>query len=384
MGETGSDRMSRPLDGILVVALEQAVAAPFCSCRLADAGARVIKIEREEGDFARAYDRAARGQSSYFVWLNRGKESIVLDIKEDSDRALLHRMIARADVFLQNLAPGAAARAGFDPAELKRRYKRLIACSISGYGESGPYRDMKAYDLLIQAETGLAHLSGPPEAPGRVGVSVSDIAAGLDAYAAILEALLARARSGEGRVIEVSLFDATAEWLAVPLLHYDYGGKAPERQGLQHPSIAPYGAFATADGKAIVISIQNEREWRRFCEAILGRAELASDPRFADNNRRVANRATLDAQVAAVFAGETREALGRRLKAAEIAFGNLNTVADLSTHPQLRRLTTPTPEGDVDVPAPPTLARGEAPSGGVPRVGEHSDAIRREFAGPDI
>src|SRR5919199_6912522 len=207
------------LDGILVVALEQAVAAPLCTCRLADAGARVIKIERPEGDFARGYDRAARGQSSYFVWLNRGKESLVLDIKNDADRDLLARLLARADVFVQNLAPGAAARAGFDPAELRRRHPRLIVCSISGYGESGPYRDMKAYDLLVQGETGLAWLTGPPEAPGRVGVSVSDIAAGLNAYAAILEALVARERTGQGAAINVSLFDATAEWMAVPLLH---------------------------------------------------------------------------------------------------------------------------------------------------------------------
>jgi crotonobetainyl-CoA:carnitine CoA-transferase CaiB-like acyl-CoA transferase len=372
--------MSRPLEGVLVVALEQAVAAPLCSCRLADAGARVIKIEREEGDFARAYDRVARGQSSYFVWLNRGKESIVLDIKNADDLALLERLIARADVFLQNLAPGAAARAGLGPAMLRRRHKRLIVCSITGYGESGPYRDMKAYDLLIQAESGLAHLSGPPGAPGRVGVSVSDIAAGLNAYAAILEALYRRERSGEGAVLGISLFDATAEWMAVPLLHHDYGGKAPPYLGLMHPSIAPYGAFAAADGKAIVIAIQNEREWRRFCDAILGRAELATDPRFCDNDRRVANRAALDALVAAAFIGETRAALGRRLKAADIAFGNLNTVEDFSGHPQLRRLTTPTPEGDVDVPAPPGLSAQEAPSGGVPRVGEHGEAIRREFA----
>jgi itaconate CoA-transferase len=369
--------MSRSLEGRLVVALEQAVAAPLCSCRLADAGARVIKVERPEGDFARYYDHAARGQSSYFVWLNRGKESVVLDIKDAGDRALLLRMIARADVFLQNLAPGAAARAGFDPEELRRCHPRLIVCSITGYGESGPYREMKAYDLLIQAETGLAYLSGPPEAPGRVGVSVSDIAAGLDAYAAILEALLARERSGEGALIAISLFDATAEWMAVPLLHHDYGGQAPRRLGLKHPSIAPYGAVATADGKAIVIAIQNEREWRRFCTAILGRPELAADPRFCDNDGRVANRAALDALVAAVFAGETREALGRRLKAAEIAFGNLNTVEDFARHPQLRRIATPTPEGAVEVPAPPAFA---AAPGAVPRLGEHSNAIRREFA----
>jgi crotonobetainyl-CoA:carnitine CoA-transferase CaiB-like acyl-CoA transferase len=289
-------------------------------------------------------------------------------------------MIARADVFLQNLAPGAAARAGFDPAELCRRHKRLVACSISGYGESGPYRDMKAYDLLIQAETGLAHLSGPPEAPGRVGVSVSDIAAGLNAYAAILEALYARERTGEGAVLSVSLFDATAEWMAVPLLHHDYGGKAPSRVGLAHPSIAPYGAFTAADGKEIVISIQNEREWMRFCAEILGDAGLARDPRFSDNNRRVANRRELDALVAAVFGREPREALGRRLKAADIAFGNLNTVEDFSRHPHLRRLSTPTPEGPVAVPAPAALAVSEAPSGGVPRIDAQGEAIRREFA----
>jgi itaconate CoA-transferase len=371
--------MSRPLEGILVVALEQAVAAPLCSCRLADAGARVIKIERAEGDFARGYDHAARGQSSYFVWLNRGKESIVLDIKDEADCALLHRLIARADVFLQNLAPGAAARAGFDPAMLRAQNRRLIACSITGYGETGPYRDMKAYDLLIQAETGLAHLSGPPEAPGRVGVSVSDIAAGLDAYAAILEALYVRERSGEGATLSISLFDATAEWMAVPFLHHEYGGKAPQRLGLKHPSIAPYGAFAAADGKEIVISIQNEREWQRFCAIILGRPELAADPRFCDNNRRVANRGALDALVAEMFAREPRAALGRRLQEADIAFGNLNTVADFACHPHLRRLATPTPAGMVDVPAPPSLA-SDAASSGVPRIGEHSAAIRREFA----
>ncbi len=375
-----SGGMKRPLEGLLVVALEQAVAAPLCSCRLADAGARVIKIERAEGDFARGYDRAAKGQSSYFVWLNRGKESIVLDIKERDDRTLLARMIARADVFLQNLAPGAAARAGFAPDELARLHPRLVVCSITGYGESGPYRDMKAYDLLIQAETGLAHLSGPPEAPGRVGVSVSDIAAGLNAYAAILEALYAREKSGKGSVLSISLFDATAEWMAVPLLHHDYGGRAPERLGLKHPSIAPYGAFAAADGKLIVISIQNEREWARFCEAILGDAALASDPRFSDNNRRVANRAALDALVGEVFAREPRAQLGERLKAADIAFGNLNTVEDFSRHPHLRRMTTMVEGGTVAVPAPPAVVDADA-SPRVPRLGEHSEAIRREFAG---
>jgi crotonobetainyl-CoA:carnitine CoA-transferase CaiB-like acyl-CoA transferase len=372
--------MSRALEGILVVTLEQAVAAPLCSCRLADAGARVIKIERPEGDFARGYDRAARGQSSYFVWLNRGKESLTLDIKAEADKALLHRILGRADVFLQNLAPGAAARAGFDPEALRSRHPRLVTCSISGYGETGPYRDMKAYDLLIQAETGLADLSGPPEAPGRVGVSVSDIAAGLNAYAAILEALFRRERTGEGAHLTVSLFDATAEWMAVPLLHLEYGGKAPQRLGIKHPSIAPYGAYAAADGKEIVIAIQNEREWARFCEQILGRPELAHAPGFGDNNQRVANRAAVDAAVAAVFREAPREVLGHRLKAADIAFGNLNTVADFARHPHLRHLEVPTPGGPVAVSAPPVLSGAPAPAGAVPAVGQHSAAIRREFA----
>jgi len=370
------------LEGLLVVALEQAVAAPLCTCRLADVGARVIKIERRpEGDFARGYDRAARGQSSYFVWLNRGKESLALDIKDEADKALLHRILAKADVFVQNLAPGAAARAGFDPAELRRQHERLIVCSISGYGESGPYRDMKAYDLLIQGETGLAWLTGPPESPGRVGVSVSDIAAGLNAYAAILEALLARGRTGQGAAINVSLFDATAEWMAVPLLHHDYGGKSPQRVGLSHPSIAPYGVFATADGADVIISIQNEREWGRFCREVLGDPALAADPRFSDGVRRVANRSALDAMISGIFARHDRSVLTAKLRAADIAFGSLNRVEDLSCHPHLRRLETPTPEGPVAVPMPPA-ARDEAPPrGAVPRTGEHSDAIRHEFAG---
>jgi itaconate CoA-transferase len=369
-----------PLEGILVVALEQAVAAPLCTCRLADAGARVIKIERPEGDFARGYDRAARGQSSYFVWLNRGKESLVLDIKDPADQALLERLLARADIFVQNLAPGAASRAGFDPEALRQRHPRLVTCSISGYGESGPYRDMKAYDLLIQAETGLADITGPPEAPGRVGVSVSDIAAGLNAYAAILEALLRRGRTGEGAAITVSLFDATAEWMAVPLLHHDYGGKAPARVGINHPSIAPYGAFVAGDGKALVVAIQNEREWLRFCSEILGRAALAADPRFSDNSRRVANRGALDALVQEVFQGADRATIGARLKAADIAFGNLNTVADFARHPQLRRIAVPTQEGDIMLPAPPSRV-GDEPVRAVPAIGQHSAALRREFAG---
>lgn len=371
--------MTKPLDGLLVVALEQAVAAPLCSCRLADAGARIIKIERPDGDFARYYDRAARGESAYFVWLNRGKESLVLDIKDEADNALLHRILARADIFIQNLAPGAAARAGFDPAELRRRLPRLIACSITGYGESGPYRDMKAYDFLIQAETGVAALTGPPEAPSRVGVSMSDIAAGLNGYAAILEALYQRTRTGAGATLHVSLFDATAEWMAVPFMHLVHGGKAPARVGLKHPSIAPYGAFPCAGGEAIVIGIQNEREWVRFCAAVLERPELAADPRFSDNARRVAHRDALDGLIAAAFASETREGLGVRLKAADIAFGNLNSVEDFARHPQLRLGDTPTPSGAVSLPLSPLLPSSAA-LGAVPALGAHSTAIRAEFA----
>jgi itaconate CoA-transferase len=368
--------MEKPLDGLLVVALEQAVAAPLATCRLADAGARVIKIERPEGDFARHYDHAARGHSSYFVWLNRGKESLVLDIKAPDDRALLERMLARADVFVQNLGPGAAARAGFAPEELRQRFPRLVICSISGYGEDGPYRDMKAYDLLIQGETGLASITGGPEAPGRVGVSVSDIAAGLNAYAAILEALYARARSGEGALLHIALFDATAEWMAVPLLHNDYGGAAPARVGIRHPSIAPYGAFSTGDGKEIIIGIQNEREWQRFCDAVLGDATLAADPRFASNVERVAHRAALDALIAARLAARTRDEVAALLAAADIAFGNLNTVADFARHPQLRRTTVMAGAEAIALPVPPGRDIADAV---VPELGSHSLAIRQEF-----
>jgi itaconate CoA-transferase len=368
--------MAKPLQGILVVALEQAVAAPLATSRLADAGARVIKIERPEGDFARHYDRAAQGHSAYFVWLNRGKESLVLDIKAAADRALLERIVARADVFVQNLSPGAAARAGFAPEELRRRFPRLITCSISGYGEDGPYRDMKAYDLLIQGETGLASITGSPEAPGRVGVSVSDISAGLNAYAAILEALYAREKSGEGKALHIAMFDATAEWMAVPLIFEEQLGQAPGRVGVRHPSIAPYGAFTTGDGKGIIVGIQNEREWQRFCTAILGEAGLASDPRFCNNVQRVAHRPALDGLIAERFARGTREEVAALLDEADIAFGRLNSVADLAAHPQLRRITAAMGGAAISLPAPPG---GGDPALLVPELDEHGPAIRREF-----
>ncbi|HEX4095292.1 MAG TPA: CaiB/BaiF CoA-transferase family protein, partial [Caulobacteraceae bacterium] len=279
--------MSRPLEGILVVSLEQAVAAPFCTCRLADAGARVIKVERAEGDFAREYDHVVHGESAYFVWLNRGKQSLVLDFKSPEDAALLKRIIGRADVLVQNLAPGAAERAGFGAEAMRAANPRLIACDISGYGEEGPYAQMKAYDLLIQCESGLASVTGTPEGPGRVGVSVADIASGMYAHASILEAFYERERTGLGKAVAVSMFDALADWMAVPLLHHDYGRRAPSRVGLSHPSIAPYGAFSSQDGKQVVFGVQNEREWTALCAQVLGDAHLAEDPRFTSNSLRV-------------------------------------------------------------------------------------------------
>ena len=369
------------LDGILAVSLEQAVAAPYASSRLADAGARVIKIERAEGDFARRYDNYARGQSAYFVWLNRGKQSLTLDIKEPGDAALLHRILARADIFIQNLAPGAAARAGFGSAELRARRPELITCDISGYGEDGPYRDMKAYDLLVQAETALASVTGTPDAPGRVGVSVCDIACGMASHAAILEALIARGVTGEGRALACSLFDGMADWMNVPLLQYAYGNGMPPRLGLNHPSIAPYGAYACADGSEIVIAIQNPREWARLCAEVLEDTGMAEDPLFHDNLARVANRPALDARILGVFGALSRNEVVTRLNAAQIAYGAVNSVADFVSHPQLRRATVDTESGPVEIAAPPVRVGDAVPDlRPVPRLGEHNDAIRVEFA----
>src|SRR5215510_1256136 len=329
--------MTLPLSGLLVVSLEQAVAAPMCTCRLADAGARVIKIERPEGDFARGYDKLAKGESAYFVWLNRGKESIVLDLARPDDKALLERMLAKADVFVQNLKPGAIAKLGFAIERLRETFPRLIVCSVSGYGETGPYAARKAYDLLIQAESGLASVTGGPEAPARVGVSVVDVAAGLNAYQAILEALIARARSGQGAALSVSMFDAMAEWMTVPLLQQE-GGQPPGRLGLAHPSIAPYGVFRTRDGVDILISIQNDREWRVLAEKVLGDKALAADPAFATNPDRMKRRAETDARVAAVFGATDEAALTQKLTDNDIAFARVNATADLAVHPQLRRI----------------------------------------------
>lgn len=374
--------MSLPLEGLLVIALEQAVAAPYCSSRLADAGARVIKVERAEGDFARSYDHVADGESAYFVWLNRGKESICLNIKDSRDADLLQRMLRDADVFIQNLAPGAAARSGFDSAALREENPGLITVDISGYGETGPYSEMKAYDLLVQCETGLASITGAPEQPGRVGVSVCDIACGMYAHAAVLEALLERQQTGRGKGLAVSLFDAMADWMTVPLLHQDYTGQAPRRVGLNHPSIAPYGAYACASGEQVVISIQNNREWTSFCEQVLQRPKLVDMPAYSQNVDRCANRPALDGEINKIFGQLKRPDLVQRLVQAKIAFGSVNSVADLSQHQQLRRTAVATPGGRVELVAPPVrVAREEPALRPVPALGEHSDAIREEYQG---
>jgi crotonobetainyl-CoA:carnitine CoA-transferase CaiB-like acyl-CoA transferase len=378
---TRTEPMPKPLQGLLVVSLEQAVAAPYCSARLADAGARVIKIERAEGDFARGYDSAVQGFSSYFVWLNRGKESLVADIKDKQDAALLRRLLARADVFIQNLAPGAAARAGFDAEALRANNKRLITVDISGYGETGEYASMKAYDLLVQAESGLAMVTGHPAGPGRVGISIADIGCGMNAYTGVLEALIERGITGNGKALKVSLFDAVADWMNVPLLYFEGTGTAPQRLGLAHPSICPYGAFATSDGALVLISIQNEREWAAFCAVFLEAPELSLQPGFETNTIRVANRAMVDARVGQMFAALTRDEAAAKLRAANTAYGFVNDLAALGRHPALRRTPVALPGGGVaKIVAPAVIRTGETLAlGPVPAVGQHSAAIRAEF-----
>ena len=375
--------MTKPLEGLLIVSLEQAVAAPYCSARLADAGARVIKIERAEGDFARGYDSAVQGLSSYFVWLNRGKESLVADIKRPADAALLHSLVAKADVFLQNLAPGAAARSGFGSEALRDRHERLITVDISGYGETGEYATMKAYDLLIQAEAGLAMVTGHPAGPGRVGVSIADVGCGMNAYTGVLEALIERSQTGRGKGLKVSLFDAVADWMNVPLLYFEGTGQSPQRLGLAHPSICPYGAFATKDGALVLISIQNEREWVTFCAGFLDAPDLPSQSGFESNNVRVANRTVVDGRVGEVFAALTRDEAAAKLRASNTAYGFVNDLAALGRHPALRRTKVALPDGGVaEIVAPAVIRVGETLGlGAVPAVGANSAAIRAEFGG---
>jgi itaconate CoA-transferase len=375
--------MTQPLLGLLVVSLEQAVAAPYCSARLADSGARVIKIERAEGDFARAYDSAVQGLSSYFVWLNRGKQSLVADIKQPDDAALLHRLVAKADVFIQNLAPGAAARSGFGSEDLRAKNERLITVDISGYGETGEYATMKAYDLLVQAESGLAMVTGHPAGPGRVGVSIADVGCGMNAYTGVLEALIERSQTGRGKALKVSLFDAVADWMNVPLLYFEGTGKSPARMGLAHPSICPYGAFATKDGALVLISIQSEREWVTFCTAFLDAPELSKQPGFESNNVRVANRTVVDERVGQSFATLTRDEAAAKLRVSNTAYGFVNDLAALSQHPALRRTPVALPGGGVArIIAPAVIRVGETLGlGAVPAIGQDSKAIRTEFSG---
>ena len=371
--------MPKPLSGLLVVALEQAVAAPLCSRKLADAGARVIKLERPEGDFARDYDKLVHGESAHFVWLNRGKESVVVDLTDARDRALFEALLAKADIFLQNLKPGVIAKLGFPMSAIRQKFPRLICCSISGYSEAGPYAKRKAYDLLVQAESGLASITGGPEAPARVGVSVVDIATGMNAYEGILEALLRRARTNEGGEIQVSLFGSIAEWMSVPLLQAG-GGKFPQRVGFSHPTIAPYGVFATRGGTPILISIQNDREWATFAATILRRADLSTDARMATNVARIANRAALDSMIADVFASFDIDSLAAALDVAEIAYGRVNDVHGLERHPHLALTSVATSSGPAAMPAPAALHVGEEVDfGAVPALGADTDRIRREF-----
>jgi itaconate CoA-transferase len=367
---------SQPLAGLVVIAIEQAVAAPFCTARLADAGAKVIKVERPEGDFARGYDDAVLGQSSYFIWLNRGKHSVVMDLTQSEARRELSQMIAGADILVQNLKPGSLEKLGFGADVLAERHPRLIICSISGYGEHGPLASRKAYDLLIQAESGLCSVTGGPNEPARVGISIVDIATGATAYSALLEALIARGITGRGANIHVSMFDVMADWLTVPLLHAE-AGRSPRRIGLAHPSIAPYGVFSSRDRAGVLVSIQSEREWRSFCQHLLGDAALADDPRFSSNVLRVKNRTETDRMAAEAFARVDRNALIEKLTKADIAFAELNDMAALSRHPHLRRVTVKTAGGAANIPAPAPIFAGEQRLyGAVPALGEHNPENR--------
>jgi itaconate CoA-transferase len=372
-----------PLDGVTVVSLEQAVAAPFATRQLADLGARVIKVERPGGgDFARRYDETVRGQSAYFIWLNRSKESLCLDIKAPAGRAILADLLAGADVLVQNLAPGAAARLGLDAAALSSRYPRLIPCSISGYGPDGPWAARKAYDLLVQCETGLVSITGSPEQAAKAGISLADIAAGMYAYSGILTALYQRAVTGKVCAVDVSLFEALGEWMGSPAYYTAYGGRQPARAGARHATIAPYGPFTTADDETVLIAIQNEREWRRFCEFVLGDAALAADKRFATNSARVAHRDALEDLISARFGAlDTAGALAL-LEKANVASARMNSITEFLAHPVLagrdRWRTVGTPGGPVQALLPPANLGGVEPvMNPVPAVGEHTDAILR-------
>jgi len=374
-----------PLDGITVVALEQAVAAPFATRQLADLGARVIKVERADtGDFARGYDETVKGMSSYFVWLNRGKESVTLDIKEPHDRELLDNMLAQADVFVQNLIPGAMARLDLDEETLRSRHPRLIICSISGYGADGPYCSKKAYDLLVQCEAGLLSVTGTPDSPAKAGISVADIAAGMYAYTGILTALYERERTGAGTGFEVSMLEALGEWISQPYLYASYGGTPPPRTGARHASISPYGPYHVRDGAQVFIGVQNEREWAALCADVLGRPDLAQDPRFNRNSSRVSNDAELRLMLEEALSHLSAEQVTERLDEVGIANARMRTMDEFADHPQLkardRWREVDSPVGPVRLLLPPVTVTGrEAAVRAIPAIGQQTRAIRTEF-----
>ncbi len=380
---------NRPLDGILVISLEHAIAAPFATRQLADLGARVIKVERPGvGDFARAYDERVRGLSSHFVWCNRSKESLTLDLKHPSAREILARLVARADVLVQNLAPGAAARLGLAAADLRPAHPRLILCDISGYGPDGPYRDKKAYDLLIQAEAGILSITGTPADPAKVGVSIADIASGSYAFSSILSALILRGRTGEGSHIEISMLEALGEWMGFPMYYAFEGAAAPNRTGASHATIFPYGPFPTGGGGTVIFGIQNEREWATFCETVLEQPGVAKDEKFSTNARRTANRDTLFSLISRTFERMPVEQVVARLDQARIANARMNGMADFWDHPQLkarqRWREVDTPQGPVPALLPVTGADTFAPRmDAVPALGQHTDAILRELGYSD-
>ncbi|MFD2753453.1 CaiB/BaiF CoA transferase family protein [Comamonas terrae] len=377
--------MTRPLDGITVVSLEHAVAAPFCTRQLADLGARVIKVERPgSGDFARGYDQRVKGQSSHFTWINRSKESLALDVKQPQAKAALLQLLATADVLVQNLAPGAAARMGLSYETLKSHNPRLIVCDISGYGSDGPYRDKKAYDLLIQSEAGFLSITGTPDAPSKAGISVADIAAGMYAYTNILSALLLRGRTGEGSHIDVSMLEAMGEWMGYPMYYAFDGAPPPPRTGASHASIYPYGPFVAGDGGTVMLGLQNEREWKVFCDEVLQRPEVATDARFDSNARRNRHRTELQALILDIFAGLTATQVVERLDAAAIANARVNDMAGLWAHPQLqarnRWRQVPTPAGEVPALLPPGVNSAfDYRMDAVPAVGQHNAAILAEL-----
>ncbi len=377
--------MRRPLEGVTVVALEQVIAGPFCTRQLAELGARVIKIERPAvGDQSRSMDRTVRGLSSHFVWTNRSKESLALDVKHPQAKAILEKLLARADVFVQNLAPGAAERLGLGAAELRARHPRLVWCGISGYGPAGPYADKRAYDLLVQCEAGLLSVTGTPEAPAKAGIPVADIAAGMYAMSAILAALLRRSRDGAGATLDITMFESLGEWMGFPAYFTAYGGTPPPRSGAYHATIVPYGPFAAGDGKTVFLSIQNEREFARFCDRVLGNAALAKDARFASSPARVANRDAMHAEIACVFAKLTADQVVARLEAAGIANARLNTMQEFWDHPQLaardRWREVGTEAGAVRAAKVPlNLSEFEPRMDDVPALGAHSRQLLQEL-----